>query len=106
MKIIWKWLCNKKISWNCWIHFDRKIVPQFNENTIDSCVLAAAGKGQFEIIKLLINYGINKKRSNLIAEFDFTTIKEDVENKFTEILDYFLKVGADIDAKKFNMVLY
>ena len=79
-----------------------KIVPQFHENTIDGCVLAAAGKGQFEIIKLLIDYGINKKRSNLIVDFDFTTIKEDIENKFTEILDYFLNLGADIDAKKFR----
>lgn len=97
-----KMACDKKIVEIVEYILIEKIAPQFNESTIDSCVVAAADKGQFEIIKLLVDYGINKKRTNLIAEFDFTTIKEDVENKFTEIIDYFLNLGADIDAKQFK----
>ena len=59
----------------------------------------ALGNGLFEMSKLLIEFGVDPRAWNLISEFDFSKIQMDDSERIDEILEYFLTLQPNINAK-------
>lgn len=64
----------------------------------DGFIKEAAQNGDFEILKLLIDHGAIREATNLVAEFNFEKLKPYGIDKITEVLDYLLRNGAEINA--------
>lgn len=69
-------------------------------------IIKACSSGNFEMVRLLIEYGADPDPSGfrsfgrLLMGFDFESLED--EEKVLEIIEYFLRLGVDIDVKDFN----
>ena len=59
--------------------------------------------GHFHMIKLFIDYGVMPTNiENLFLKFNFEAIRVFNQNTIAEILEYFVYIGANIDASDYN----
>lgn len=73
------------------------IQPSY-ENLKTACI-----KGNFDMVQLLIEYGTDPRKEGqkscmLLHDFNFESSVDD-EEKLAEIIDFFLRIGADVDAR-------
>lgn len=54
--------------------------------------------GLFDMAKLLIYHGVKRYNKEMIAEFNFESIRNESEERINEIIGYFLSLEADINA--------
>lgn len=74
------------------------ILPSY-DNLVEACIV-----GNFEMVKLLVDHGVDPRKSeteccDLLRLFNFEAFLHDGD-KLTEIIDFFLKLGADIESFK------
>ena len=79
-----------------------EILLQYGVQVDEYLLKIALSRGNFDIVKLLINYGANRGSLDFLLDFYFEPSLEEGEKKISEILEFFLSLHVDVNLVDIN----